>query len=111
MTVRRPLVLMLIVSLLTVPGLWPVAPPPPAGGPGAPGQAGAEFAAAGAPAGVHGLVALRGDRAEVEMRLYDLTDPDHRMIASKKFELPAAQLRRLAHKVADEVALQFTGEL
>jgi len=45
------------------------------------------------------------------MRLYDLTDPDHRMIASKKFELPAAQLRRLAHKVADEVALQFTGEL
>jgi len=180
MTVRRPLVLMLIVSLLTVPGLWPVAPPPPAGAQGtevwikatgsgarklniaipeftvttvSPGadagtagkllasvagadltfsgrfsvvaatgaipvnnpdalrQSWAEFAAAGAHAGVHGLVALRGDRAEVEMRLYDLTDPDHRMIASKKFELPAAQLRRLAHKVADEVALQFTGEL
>ena len=34
MTVRRPLVLMLIVSLLTVPGLWPVAPPPPAGAQG-----------------------------------------------------------------------------
>jgi len=179
MTVRRPLVLMLIVSLLTVPGLWPVAPPPPAGAQGtevwikatgsgarklniaipeftvttvSPGadagtagkllasvagadltfsgrfsvvaatgaipvnnpdalrQSWAEFAAAGAHAGVHGLVALRGDRAEVEMRLYDLTDPDHRMIASKKFELPAAQLRRLAHKVADEVVLQFTGE-
>ena len=180
MTVRRPLVLMLIVSLLTVPGLWPVAPPPPAGAQGtevwikatgsgarklniaipeftvttvSPGadagtagkllasvagadltfsgrfsvvaatgaipvnnpdalrQSWAEFAAAGAHAGVHGLVALRGDRAEVEMRLYDLTDPNHRMIASKKFELPAAQLRRLAHKVADEVVLQFTGEL
>jgi TolB protein len=59
---------------------------------------------------VHGLAALRGDRAEVEMRLYDLTTPDHRLIASKKFELPMAQARRLAHKVADEVVLQFTGE-
>ena len=69
-----------------------------------------EFAAAGAHAGVHGLLALRGDRAEVEMRLYDLTTPDHRLIGNKKFELPVAQLRRLGHKVADEVVLQFTGE-
>ena len=44
------------------------------------------------------------------MRLYDLTTPEHRLIASKKFELPAAQWRRLAHKIADEVVLQFTGE-
>ena len=44
------------------------------------------------------------------MRLYDLTSPEHRLIASKKFELPVAQPRRLAHKVADEVVLQFTGE-
>jgi TolB protein len=69
-----------------------------------------EFAAAGAHAGVHGLLALRGDRAEVEMRLYDLTSPEHRLIAGKKFQLPAAQMRRLAHKVADEIVLQFTGE-
>jgi TolB protein len=176
MTVRRCLVLALVLSLLAVPGLWPVAPPPPARAQGVdvflnvtgggsrklniaipeftvttgpePGGAGkllasvagadltfsglfsvvaatgaipvnnadalrqswSEFAAAGAHAGVHGLVALRGERAEVEMRLYDLTNPEHRMIASKKFELPAAQLRRLAHKVADEVVLQFTGE-
>ena len=44
------------------------------------------------------------------MRLYDLTSPEHRLIASRKFEAPAAQSRRLAHKIADEVVLQFTGE-
>ena len=176
MTVRRLLVLTLVVSLLAVPGLWPVAPPAPvraqgvdvflnitgggksklniaipeftvttgadAGGagkllasvagadltftglfsvvaatgaipannPSALKQSWTEFAAAGAHAGVHGLLALRGDRAEVEMRLYDLTSPEHRLIASKKFELPVGVIRRLAHKVADDVVLQFTGE-
>jgi TolB protein len=69
-----------------------------------------DFAAAGAHAGLHGLLALRGDRVEVEMRLYDLTNPDHRLIASKKFEQPTASARRLAHKVADEIVMQFTGE-
>ncbi len=69
-----------------------------------------EFAAAGAHAGVHGLLALRGERLEAEMRLYDLTTPEHRLIATKKFEMPSVQPRRLAHKVADEVVLQFTGE-
>src|SRR2546430_15631669 len=44
------------------------------------------------------------------MRLYDLTAPEQRIIATKKFELPAAQARRLAHKIADEIVLQFTGE-
>jgi TolB protein len=176
MSLRRLLVLLLVVSLLALPGTWPVASPPPARaqavdvflnvtGGGArklniavpeftvttgvdPAGAGktlasvvggdltfsglfsvvaasgaipanspealrrswTEFAAAGAHAGVHGLLALRGERAEAEMRLYDLTTPEHRLIASKKFELPAAQMRRLAHKVADEVVLQFTGE-
>jgi TolB protein len=70
-----------------------------------------DFAAAGAHAGVHGLLALRGPRLEVEMRLYDLTTPEFRLIASKKFDLAADQPRRLAHKVADEIVLQFTGEL
>ncbi|HXH84931.1 MAG TPA: Tol-Pal system beta propeller repeat protein TolB [Candidatus Tectomicrobia bacterium] len=69
-----------------------------------------EFAAAGAHAGLHGLLALHGARAEIEMRLYDLTSPEHRLIATRKFDLPPAQMRRLAHKVADEVVLQFTGE-
>jgi TolB protein len=82
----------------------------PANNPEALRQSWAEFAAAGAHAGLHGLLALRGERSEVEMRLYDLTTPEHRLIATKKFELPAAQMRRLAHKVADEVVLQFTGE-
>jgi TolB protein len=176
MTLRRPLAFLLSLSLLALPGLWPVASPPPAraqgvdvflnitgGGtrkmniaipefavttgadtagagkmlasvagadltfsglfsvvaasgaippnnPEALRKSWTDFAAAGAHAGVHGLLALRPDRAEVEMRLYDLTAPEHRLIGSKKFELPLAQLRRLAHKVADEVVLQFTGE-
>ena len=68
------------------------------------------FAAAGAHAGVHGLLALRGDRLEAEMRLYDLTNPEHRLIAAKKFEGTLAQARRVAHRIADEIVLQFTGE-
>jgi hypothetical protein len=48
---------------------------------------------------------------EAEMRLYDLTSPEYRQIAAKKFEMPVAQSRRLGHKIADEVVLQFTGEL
>jgi len=44
------------------------------------------------------------------MRLYDLTTPEFRLIASKKFDLPADAPRRLAHKIADEIVLQFTGE-
>jgi TolB protein len=82
----------------------------PANNPAALKQSWTEFAAAGAHAGLHGLLALRGDRAEVEMRVYDLTSPDHRLIGGKKFELPVSQLRRLGHKVADEVVMQFTGE-
>jgi TolB protein len=70
-----------------------------------------EFAQAGAHAGLHGLLALRGDRVEAEMRLYDLTTPEHRLMATKKFEVTAAQARRLAHRIADDVVLQFTGEL
>ena len=82
----------------------------PANNPEALRQSWSEFAAAGAHAAVHGLLVLRGDRIETEMRLYDLTSPEHRVIASKKFEGPTAQARRLAHKIADEVVLQFTGE-
>jgi TolB protein len=178
MSIRRLLVVFVVLCQLAVPGVWPVAPPPPAraqavdvflnvtgGGPGrklniaipdftvttgadpaghgklVASVAGAdltfsnqfsvvaatgaipasnpealkrswtEFAAAGAHAGVHGLLALRGERAEAEMRLYDLTSPEHRLIATKKFELPTAQMRRLGHKIADEIVLQFTGEL
>jgi TolB protein len=82
----------------------------PANNPDALKKAWTDFAAAGAHAGVHGLLALRGDRVEAEMRLYDLTTPEQRLIASKTFTVTAAQPRRLAHKMADEVVLQFTGE-
>jgi TolB protein len=82
----------------------------PANNPAALKQSWTEFAAAGAHAALHGLVAFRPDRVETEMRLYDLTSPDHRLIVAKKFDLAPAQWRRLAHKIADEVVLQFTGE-
>jgi TolB protein len=82
----------------------------PANNPAALKQSWTEFAAAGAHAGLHGLVSFRGDHIETEMRLYDLTTPEQRQIASRKFQLPAAQWRRLSHKIADDVVLQFTGE-
>src|SRR5262249_56359732 len=82
----------------------------PANNPAALAQTWSAFAAAGAHAGVHGLVATRGDRLEAEMRLYDLTTPEHRLIASRKFESPAPQSRRLAHNLSDEIVLHFTGE-
>jgi TolB protein len=70
----------------------------------------AEFAGLGAHALLHGLLSVKGDRLETEMRLYDLTAADHRLITSKAFAMDAARVRRLAHKMADEVVLQFTGE-
>jgi TolB protein len=85
-------------------------PPLPANDPDALKKAWSEFAAAGAHAGLHALLTLQGDRAEVEMRLYDLTSPDQRLVASKRLALPASEARRLAHKIADEVVYQFTGE-
>jgi TolB protein len=83
----------------------------PPNNPAAQRQAFSDFAAAGAHAALLGLVTLRDDRAEGEMRLFDLTSQDQPLIAQKKFEVPAAQIRRLAHKIADEVMLQFTGVL
>ncbi len=85
-------------------------PAPPADNPQALKELWANFAAAGAHAGLHGLLRLRGDRADAEMRLYDLTSPEQRLIAVKKFDMPLAQARRLAHKIADEVVFQFSGE-
>ena len=82
----------------------------PANNPEALKKSWSDFAAAGAHAGVHGLLALRGPRVEGEMRLYDLTTPEFRLIASKKFDIAADQPRRLAHKMADEIVLRFTGE-
>ena len=86
--------------------------PLPADGEQAFKQALADFASAGAHAVLHGLVAVRGDRLDGEMRLWDLASAaEPRQISSKTFAVTAAQSRRLAHKMADEVVLQFTGEL
>jgi len=83
----------------------------PADNPAALRQALTDFAAAGAHAALQGRVTISRDRAEGEMRLYDLTSPDQRVIAQKKFEVVPGQVRRLAHKVADDVVLEFTGVL
>lgn len=82
----------------------------PANDPAALKQSWTEFAAAGAHAAVHCLFAVRGNRLEGEMRLYGLTTPEQSLIATRKFEVAADQPRRLAHKMADEIVLQFTGE-
>jgi TolB protein len=98
---------------LTFSGLFQVATatgPPPRNNPEALRKLWSDFAAAGAHAGLHGLLTVRGDRLEVEARLYDLTSPDQRAIAAKKFDLSSAQMRRLAHLIADDVVLQFTGQ-
>ncbi len=47
---------------------------------------------------------------EVEMRLYDLTSPDFRIIGTKKVVAHSSEPRRAAHRVADEVVLLVTGE-
>jgi TolB protein len=69
-----------------------------------------DAAAAGAHAALQGILTPRADRLEAEMRLYDLTSPQFRQIASKRFAVVPAEPRRLAHKIADEVVFQFTGE-
>ena len=86
-------------------------PPLPAGNPDAMQKTWTEAAAAGAHAALHVVVTPRPDRLEGEMRLYDLTSPQLRQIATKKFAVVPSEPRRLAHKIADEVVFQFTGEL
>ena len=65
----------------------------------------------GAHAAMHGLMKIDGQRLTIEFRLYDLTNPEFRLIASKMFWVePLADHRRLAHRIADEILYQFTGE-
>jgi TolB protein len=85
-------------------------PPLPAGGAEAIRPRLAEFAAAGAVQALQGLLTVRSDRFEVEMRLYDLTSPDFRVIGTKKVVAHISEPRRAAHRIADEVVLLVTGE-
>jgi TolB protein len=71
----------------------------------------AALASAGAHAAMQGFLGINGQRVTVEFRLYDLTNPDFRTIANKSFWAePLASHRRLAHRIADELVYQFTGE-
>lgn len=66
---------------------------------------------AGAHAALRGLMRIDGQRLTVEFLLYDLTNPQYRLIANKRFWVePLADHRRLAHRIADEIVYQFTGE-
>ena len=85
-------------------------PPLPAGGAEAVRPRLAEFAAAGAVQALQGLLTVRADRFEVEMRLYDLTSPDFRVIGTKKVVAHISEPRRAAHRVADEIVLLVSGE-
>ena len=70
-----------------------------------------DLASAGAHAAMQGFVAIAGQRVTVDFRLYDLTNPEFRQIASKSFWVePLREHRRLAHRIADEIVYQFTGE-
>ncbi|HEV8306729.1 MAG TPA: Tol-Pal system beta propeller repeat protein TolB [Methylomirabilota bacterium] len=71
----------------------------------------ADFAAAGAHAAMHGFQSIAGQRVTVDFRLYDLTNPEFRLIAQKSFWAePLREHRRLAHRISDEIVYQFTGE-
>jgi TolB protein len=94
-------------SLFSVVSGLPALPP----GPGEARSRLQAFAAAGTLQALQGLLTVRGDRLEVEMRLYDLTSPEFRLIGSKKIVAHPSEPRRAAHKVADEAVLLVTGEL
>jgi TolB protein len=85
-------------------------PPLPAGGAEAVRPRLAELAAAGAVQALQGLLTVRSDRFEVEIRLYDLTSPDYRIIGTKKVVSHISEPRRAAHRVADEAVLLVSGE-
>lgn len=71
----------------------------------------ADYAAAGAHAVVRGLLTLTPQRVTVEVHLHDLTTPEFPTIMAKSFWVePPREHRRLAHRVADEIVYQFTGE-
>ncbi|MBI4523114.1 MAG: hypothetical protein HY695_04785, partial [Deltaproteobacteria bacterium] len=61
--------------------------------------------------GAEGLVkggfSLQGDDLTVELRLFDVFQS--KQIVGKKYTGKAKDFRRIAHKFADEIILQFTG--
>ena len=99
---------------LTFSGLFTVVTPPsplPVSDAEALKKQFADFASTGAHAVLYAGLTTRGERVDAEMRLYDLTAAEARPIATKTVGAATAQSRRLAHRIADEVVLQFTGEM
>ena len=70
----------------------------------------ADLQAAGAHAALQGSLTANGEKLIVEVRLLDLTAPEPRPIVTKIYDALARDHRRMAHKIADEVVYQFTGE-
>jgi TolB protein len=62
----------------------------------------------GALALVKGSVELDGDTVTVEARLFDV--PQRRQLTGRRYRGSLELLRRMAHRFADEILLQFTGE-
>ena len=71
----------------------------------------ADLAAAGTHGAVQGWIDVSGQRITVEFRLRDLTTSSFPEIASKSFWAePLQHHRGLAHRIADEIVYQLTGE-
>lgn len=61
----------------------------------------------GALALVKGAYTLEGDTLNVEVRLFDVYQ--RRQLAGRRYHGSVSELRRMAHKFADEIMAQFTG--
>jgi len=62
----------------------------------------------GALALVKGAYTLDGDNLAMEVRLFDVYQ--RRQLTGRRYHGAVSQLRHMAHKFADEIMLQFTGE-
>jgi len=102
----------IIGSDLTFSGLFSVvsAPTPLPTAPDLLKKALADFQAAGAHAALQGSLTTQGEKVVAEVRLLDLTSAEPRLIVAKTYDARARDHRRMAHRIADEVVYQFTGE-
>lgn len=62
----------------------------------------------GAAALVKGGFTVEGDMVTIEARLFDVLQ--RRLLAGKRYRSSVDMVRRMAHRFADEILLQFTGE-
>jgi TolB protein len=62
----------------------------------------------GALALVKGAYTLEGDKLTIEVRLFDVYQ--RRQLTGRRYNGSAEDLRRMAHRFADEIMAQFTGE-